>query len=677
MKRHAPQAESTARQRRPAASVNGRAEPIARRTAAHGLAQSPRVQRLAQDKPLIANSPYVAAQRQRLNHMFGPGLVQRYSLINPIDYTLGVGSKFSKQDAVVAGGSAGFTRTTRERTGAGVVSSQEQGIGAGAWSPPTVPVASARPTIKYGTDGTDAIALESTTAEPKVFYATPGVLVASNAKLESVQAEARLVNAGGSLLAPQDPANLAGPTLNLHMVKPGKTPTGQAPQVLEKFGQISECNAFIKYVVGELTERVAVFGGGAGHEALAEEEKEPTQDIATFASANANPQALAAHLTTSNITSGRHDAPLPAPYTGMVNKPARDQALGINAGARAGVGEGYVITQNSPMPGDVTLRAWLDALDHKLALAAMTAAELDMFKHKWGYHYAGVVAAVGGDAITLENYNRGTQKHWALDDLYNQRIGATAALRRHLEVLAGQGKNIPSVPMLRNQWFTTLKNDLTALGTAASADQAASRDALIAVADAVRGLDVGAPDLWHFKMYGDQAGQSFHEQWEGSLDNPMTLRIRQSQDLSRTRYLAQLDAASTQLHSEHVGAAAALVLGRINAFHVPGLRDAVTTKAINDAFANGRKDLLKACGLAMHGWAVDAARLVDKKDTTVPDAPSDTSTLRTYATRLDTLIQPWETKGWAVRQASKLALAARQARLADLRRKIGVARALT
>ena len=474
------------------------------RPAAFTIAHSPRGQRLAHESRLIADSPYVTTQRRRLNHMFGSSPVQRYQIINTANYTLGVGSKFSKQDAVVAGGTARFERTTRERTAGGVVSSTEQGVGNGAWSPPTAPVAAVRPNIKYGTDGTDAIALESTTAEPKVFYATPGVVAASNAKLESIRAEARLVDAGGSLRAPQDPANLAGPTLDLHMIKPGATPAGQPAQVLEKFGQISECNAFIKYVVGDLTERVAVFGAGVGHEALADEEKEPTQDTATFAAGNANPQALATHLTTSNIRSDGTTRRCPRPIR-VGEQGGTDQALGINAGARAGVGEGYVITQNSPMPNEVTLRAWLDALDNKIAGAALTAVERDMFKHKWGYHYAGVVAAVGGDSITLENYNRGTQKQWALDDLYNERIDATAALRRHLEVLAGQGKNVPSVPMLRNQWFNALRAELTALGAAATADQAASRVALTAVADSVRGLDVGAPDLWHFKMTGTRS----------------------------------------------------------------------------------------------------------------------------------------------------------------------------
>jgi hypothetical protein len=195
------------------------------------------------------------------------------------------------------------------------------------------------------------------------------------------------------------------------------------------------------------------------------------------------------------------------------------------------------------------------------------------------------------------------------------------------------------------------------------------------VADAVRGLDVGVSDLWHFKMYGDQAHQSFHEKWEGALDNPMTLRIRQSQDLSRTRYLARLDAASTQLYNEHVTGEAAVALGRVDAFHVPALQGAVTPRAIKDAFKDARADMSKACASAMHDWAVDAARLMGKKDTRVAAIPADLSLLPTYARGLDTLIQDWETQGWAVKRASKLALAARRTQLADLRRKIGVAAA--
>ena len=63
-----------------------------------------------------------------------------------------------------------------------------------------------------------------------------------------------------------------------------------------------------------------------------------------------------------------------------------------------------------------------------------------MFKHKWGYHYAGIVAEVGGDSISLENYNRGTPLQWALDDMFQQKVAAVAEFRRELEALARADK---------------------------------------------------------------------------------------------------------------------------------------------------------------------------------------------------------------------------------------------
>ncbi len=478
----------------------------------------------------------MSLQRSIGNAAVSKMIVQRYTLINPADYALGVGSQFATQGIARGVGSARSVRDTREQTATGMVDTHEDSAGLGVWNKTLdrAPTTKALPTLKYGTDGTDAIGIESTTDEAKVFYATPGVLAASNTKLAAVGAEARLVDAGGSLDAPADPAVPLGPKLNLHMMKPGVIPKTGPPRVLETFGSISECNTFIKNIVGDVSKRVALFGSGVGHEAEVKEEKEPTNAIANFASGGVGDgQALATHLTTTGTTTGDHGNPLPHTYTGMVGKDARDQALGINAGAKAGVGEGYVITQNSPMPDNVTVRAWLDALDKKMAGHAMNAAELDMFKHKWGYHYAGIVAQVGDDAVSLENYNRGVPLGWELDDLYNERIGALAALRRWLETLAADGAEVPSIPAERNKWFHQKLKDLNGLGDAADADQVASRDALTQVAAGVKGMQIDFNKLWHFKMYGSGAGQSFHEQWQGSLDDPMTLRITQSVTLAK------------------------------------------------------------------------------------------------------------------------------------------------
>ncbi len=617
-----------------------------------------------------------ALQRSVGKPIGGQTLIQRYTIINPADYVLGVGSQFASQDVVMGGGTAKFVRNTREQTIGGMVDTQEEGSGAGAWNKTAdkVPSVGALPQLKYGTDGTDAVGIENTTAESKVFYATPGVIAASNAKLKSLDAEARLVDAGGSLDAPSDAAVLASPKLNLHMVKPGKTPNGQAPQVLEKFGEIAECNSFIKNIIGDLTDRVAVFGPGQGSEAMVKEEKEPTQAIANYAATQlGDGQALASELTTTGTTTGMHDTALPMPYTNMVGKGARDQTLGINSGANAGVGEGYVITQGSPMPGSVTVRAWLDGLDKKLNGLVLTSAENDMFKHKWGYHYAGIVAKVGGDAVSLENYNRGTQLGWALDDLYNERIQAVVGLRNHLESLANAGETVPSIPKLRNQWFVSLASDLNKLGATATVDQIAARNALNQVATAAQGMEIGTSDLWHFKMYGSGGGQSFHEQWENTVDSPMTLRIRQSEDASKNRYATIFSDALNTLHSEKVSPAAALKIANIAFDDIPAIKSATTTKAIETLFRSTRTKVLDLGMTAMHDWAVEAAQLMDKQSKVVPSIPEDKTSGVAYSTTLDNLIQPWENKGWAVRKKSKQALIARRARLVELRRKIQVA----
>ena len=291
--------------------------------------------------------------------------------------------------------------------------------------------------------------------------------------------------------APADLNNPAGPKLRLQMVKPVMERANAITPVTNMFGDISECNTFINNVLGEMRERVAVFGG-LGHEALADEEKEPTQAIATFVADQPTKSGagLATELTKSRTTKGPHDKPLPNRYTGMANKDASDAALGMDKGAKAKVGEGYVITQGSPMPGDVTVRAWLDALEKKLYPLAHTAAETDVFKHKWGYHYGGIVAEVGDDSISLENYNRGTPFGVCLRPHVPTEDRGDVLFRQHLETLAGQGKTIPSIPVERNKWLKKLMTDITKLDDTATAEQAATATAVQQVFDAAKKMEV-------------------------------------------------------------------------------------------------------------------------------------------------------------------------------------------
>ena len=608
-------------------------------------------------------------------------VIQRYSIINPLESDFGVGSQLSTQDIKIAGAKAKFEHRTLEKHAGGFKSSKKEGKGQGAWQDTQTNAAytGAIPAMKYGSDGTKAIGLEDTNAEPKVFYGTPNIIKESNDKLESVGAEARLGDAGGSLKAPKDPSVPGGPKLDLHMIKPAKLSDSKPPEILEKFGQVAECNSFIKYIIGEFSERVAVFGSGAGHEAIVEGEKEPTRDIAKYAAAHpGDASGLAGDLRTHDKTSGKHDKPLPNVYKGMSNKVTHDASLGINAGAKAGVGEGYVITQGGPMPGNVQIRDWLAGLDKKTKGIAMSNAEKDMFKQKWGYHYAGIVASVGDDSISLENYNRGTQQQWILDDFYNSQINAVQELKDHLIALADQGETIPSVPKLRNEWFAKIANELNILGDAASAVQIRVRDALNDVKDAIKGTEIGAQNLWHFKMYGGGAGQSFHDQWKDSLDDPMTLRLRQSNNVARDVYEAKITNAYQLISGQTPGPLANAEMADLTSNKLPALRAATSPREVFDAKIDAQNQTYKLAVTAMREWAISASNIMKKKAGIIPAEPSnpDSSNIITYANSLIPKIEKWEKSGWAVRKSSKVKLANRKADLATLKSAIEVAKTI-
>ncbi|MDP9072729.1 MAG: hypothetical protein M3N98_00915 [Actinomycetota bacterium] len=585
-------------------------------------------------------------------------ILQRYTVIDPADYTLAVGSKFETQGVSKRGGAARFTQETREKAAHGVLETEQRGQGEGAWNTTKTrkPSNKALPRVQYGTNGTDAIAVEKTTGEAKVFYATPSVVVASNAKLKEVKADARLADVGGELEGPADPKNLPGPKLKLHMVKPGLERAGIITAT-EKFGEMSECNSFIKRVIGERSDRVAVLGRGAGHEALVDDEHEPTQPIAEFAADRPTRGAgtLAAQLEAGGVRSGTHEVALPARYTGMANKRRRDRALGINAGAAAQVGEGYVINQNEKMAGDeagnVKLADFLAALDKKLANAAMSPDEIAMFKQKWGCHYAGIVARVGGDSVSLENYNRGTQLDWIVDDLHASQIGAVRELRDHLDALVTADAKIPAIPKLRRQWMLEQQKTLAKLGDKATDGQKAAEAALKQSNDAVKGMEIRAEDLWHFKMYGTKRGQSFHEQWSGAVNDPMTLRVRQS--TSNQRQQQAVTNAIAALRAEHPCDEAEQVLLRVLAGPVAALAAATTAPNVASSYRACQDELPEAFALAMRGWALAGANAAGKKVTAVPNRPADLSKVDAYRAQLTALLHSWRRTGTVLLPASR------------------------
>lgn len=614
-----------------------------------------------------------ALQRTAGNRAVTKLVVQRYQAIDHTKYTMGANAKFISTKLEKPGGTPAYTRTTTEMTGAGqLLGDKEQATG--GWTKVAAPQPS-KPTLNYSTDGADkAMALELTTGEPKVLYATDAVKDESNTKLAQVGARARLEAAGGSLSAPKD---LAHPQ-SMHSLKMLRPATDQTTArgtftVQEKFGELADCNTFIKNVIGEVGARVAVFGAGAGHEAPVAEEHEPTHEIASFANARPGqgPGALTAHLRAT--PRGEHDVATPA-VAG-----ARARQLGINEHALADVGEGYVISRSGAMPGMVSFDQYLAALDKKTNGLVLSAEETELFRKGWGYHYAGVVARVGNDSATMENYNRGTTAGWELDQVYEDALAQVNAFRAYVQA------NLARDPM-RDEPGTSfanlkqrrifLKNRADKWRNEAAAAKAQGQPVDQAVEQAVdrahdaqtKGLAVQDSSLYFFKMYGTAVGQSFHEQWQGSVDDPMTLRLRQSLPAMKTATSDAIAAGAASLDAVGLPPELDGDIDRVTANAIGAIAGATTTAEVTAARNTATAGLRAVAADAVAIWGRLARAEMGEKAARVA-LPADPA-------EMVTLLEGWIATGHAVLKDAKARLTARRLRLGAFRDKVEAVRGL-
>ncbi|HMA34019.1 MAG TPA: hypothetical protein VKY74_06010 [Chloroflexia bacterium] len=535
----------------------------------NGPARVAQVQRLQAScgnratRRLLACTPAPAPARPAADHP----VLQRYTTINPANYTMDAQAFFESQDLAVGGGTAAYTRTMQTPgAGAGQVDATTTRKGAAGFAAHGPAVQQAAPNLKFARVGDDAMAIELTTGEPKVFYATDSVKTDSNTRLAAVGADVRIEEAGGTISVPKRLTQPQGPHHTLKLLKPADTTRNPADQtkfqILDKVGQAAECNTFVKQILGDAQpgrphaggqptpgSHVAVFQGG--HEAPVSHEKEPTRAIAHFTKNNAagTGAQLAQHLV--NTPRGDHEKHLPASYRTRANARPRNAALGINTAVLPEVGEGYVTTSNRPMPDDFTSHQFAQHLAalNDLTLPPRTRAT-NPLRRTWSYHYAGVVAKVGSDTVTLENYNRETSENWAVDDLYIQLAQQVADFRNFARSILQEGQanatRIPAVARDRTNWWQDVATQWEATLPQVRAQYTANQQ-LIATAIAnikqtqTEGLSVDKSTLAHFKMYGTRTGQSFHEQWRGGTIDPITLRIRESLTAAKAEIQADME----------------------------------------------------------------------------------------------------------------------------------------
>ena len=471
------------------------------------------------------------------------------------------------------------------------------------------------------------MAIEDTDAdtEAKVFYATPSVVLESNNRLEATGSKTQLEILGATLRVPGEDG---GGQLTLEMVKP------HTSDERGRFGDIAQCDAFIINIIGALGERVAVVGRDNPREIGVRATQEPGGAIAALPSVE--PLVLPEILEPEMI---RETPP-------VAGDQERDRRLGINASALAEVGEGYVIVSYGRMPGDETgnvpSEEYLAAVHKQLEGLELSLEEQAWFRTRWEYHYAGVVARVGADQVTLENYNRDAARGLILDRLYSRAVKDVGALRE----LVQQAKSIPGIGSRRASWFRQERGRLAAIAASAHDVESEAHRALLTVEQRSEGLKVADSELWHFKMYGPEAGQSFHEQWTPAHESPITLRIRQASDPRRAK--RRLVAAADKL----VGLAPdARVLSALNAWASGPLRDLggvdPTPVAVSAAFEPCKREFHRITAIAIGAWAAEAARATPwtvrfSRPLRPPPTPEwDQQTIAQYAQATANTLRDW------------------------------------
>ncbi|TWJ27444.1 WD domain G-beta repeat uncharacterized protein [Micromonospora sagamiensis] len=213
----------------------------------------------------------------------------------------------------------------------------------------------------------------------------------------------------------------------------------------------------------------------------------------------------------------RNDPASPAAHA-RLNQVAR--RIGINEHAWPRIGEAYA-TSTIMSRGD----------DGEVSMTT-DFARGGTASNAYGYHFAAVVAqsADGRTQITLENYARVGWRRRAVDEAIERTLAAyrgrfdtvTATLERALADNAG-GTRAADVLRRKLDLATALAAVDTSRADPAGPDAAARQTARAAMA---RLMDLPqASDTWHFKMFSQRPGETFHEQRAVLYDDavPVTL----------------------------------------------------------------------------------------------------------------------------------------------------------
>lgn len=377
-----------------------------------------------------------------------------------------------------------------------------------------------------------------TQGQAKEFFAESGTAARSNAILSSRRASIRLKEEGGSLKIP-------GNANALKRIVPAREVAvdDQHADGLEKITGLAShlCNEVVRDVLGRSRRVVTLAQPGPLVESRASLSAGLAEPVAKIAGYIANTDTD--EVKHDQVDAYEENGQASSDYLnlGDAEKKARAARLGVNEYAAPKVGEGFVTRSMGTAALGPAMGARLNLEEYQGAIAALhaadktvdvakqqTSAEIQAMRNIWGEHYAGVVAADGGDAVTLENYNRRTEREWELARIFNKLFADFEEFRAFVE---SQTQTLP-VTLTTDDSGPLIRSALSNANIMGEQLRAEYREAIAQAAQSVTtgiALDEGhARSMIHFQMYGSKAGQSFHEQFAGSTANAVTMRIEES-----------------------------------------------------------------------------------------------------------------------------------------------------
>lgn len=476
----------------------------------------------------------LSLQRSAGNRAVGRLLeAQRFTTITSADYAVATESErnpFTVQGEVIE-----------------VVERPEERPGLGMKYPITTP---ATPNLHVANDHT--LAINAAGGEPKEFYAHAATVDAANTQLQAVASPIELYNVANTITLPEATSpegEVLIPRKVLTMVQPRVR--GNPEPGARAFAALGAdiCRDMAKYVMGGAITH-AVVGSGATRTDIPIETTHGTRVGGT--------QELGQGLAAGNVSVGEAkglmgaNGPTPTPgraygealHGGQVA--IRGAALRINERAKALVGGGYV-TQ--------TIEASTDEGGPKREYAADEAFDRPFV---WGYHFGAVVAESTdkADQILLENYARES----------SLKAGQTRLLTELRERFAVQ---LLGAALVENTPAKQIGEILRILG-----DPAPNA---VAAYTAMREEQIAKlKELWYFRMVGEGAGQSFHEQMRssGSFANPLTMAVANMRFKApvRIKFVGGVSALPVGANKSIQDLARAALLDRSQGRHLTNIR---------------------------------------------------------------------------------------------------------